>query len=120
TRLFTLDDGGLTDGLAGRRLPASIASLLSGGRTVSAADAREGYPDAATYEATRAALAALEAALAVPVLLQGVLVGAIVVGPKRFGLYYTAADAAFLQALAHAVAIALQNADSFERLAALN
>ena len=68
----------------------------------------------------RTALGEVAAAVAVPVLVHGALVGAITVGRKRAGLYYTAADGAFLLALTHAVAIALQNAESFRQLAALN
>jgi signal transduction histidine kinase len=122
TRMFTLaaDPSTLTDVVTGAALPAALVSGLARGRLLTAADAVEAYPDPDEHRATRQALKAVHASLAVPVLQRGTLVGAMTVGPKRFGLYYTAADGAFLQALAHAVAIALQNADSFERLGILN
>src|SRR5256886_13836336 len=41
-------------------------------------------------------------------------------GPKRPRLFYTAADAEFLRALANSTAIALENATSYEALVELN
>jgi signal transduction histidine kinase len=122
TRLFTLTTEGriLADALDGTALPPVLARDLAGGRLRTAVDAVEAYADPAAHEATRTALGEVSAAVAVPVLLHGALVGVITVGRKRAGLYYTAADGAFLVALMHAVAIALQNAESFRQLAALN
>src|SRR5439155_1598895 len=65
-------------------------------------------------------LAALRAALAVPLELRGELVGVLSAGRKRSGLPYTAGDVEFLRALAHEAAIALENARSYEALVALN
>src|SRR5439155_1577431 len=48
------------------------------------------------------------------------VVGVLTAGPKRSGLFYTAADAEFLRALANSTAIALENASSYEALAELN
>src|SRR5206468_794064 len=65
-------------------------------------------------------VAALGAALAVPLELRGQLVGVLSAGRKRSGLPYTAGDVEFLRALAHEAAIALENARSYEALVALN
>src|SRR5437762_3333413 len=65
-------------------------------------------------------LAALGAALAVPLEMRGQLVGVLSAGRKRSGLPYTAGDVEFLRALAHEAAIALENARSYEALVALN
>src|SRR5262249_21707733 len=58
--------------------------------------------------------------IAVPLQLRGDLVGALVTGAKRSGLFYTAGDAEFLRALAQQTAIALENARSCEALVSLN
>jgi signal transduction histidine kinase len=101
-------------------LPALLAPFLSPGRVLTAFDSAESLPDAATAERVRDALSALEAEVAVPLWLHGELVGVLTAGQKRSGLFYTAGDAAFLRALAHQAAIALQNAASYEELMALN
>src|SRR5207249_3902775 len=71
-------------------------------------------------DAARAAMAALGAEVAVPLRRREELVGVLTAGPKRSGIFYTAADAEFLRALANSTAIALENASSYEALAELN
>jgi signal transduction histidine kinase len=95
-------------------------TTLRGGRIVTAFDPVEMYPDAPTCEGVRAEMSALDAEVAVPMLLRGTLVGVLTVGHKRSGFFYTAGDAEFLQALAHQAAIALENARSYEALIDLN
>src|SRR5262249_33217395 len=97
-----------------------LVPFLSPGRLLTSFDSTESYGDAATVERARDALGAIEAEVAVPLWLQGELVGLLTAGPKRSGLFYTAGDAAFLRALAHQTAIALRNAASYEQLIALN
>jgi signal transduction histidine kinase len=101
-------------------LPPLLAPCLSPGRVLTAFESAESLPDAPTAERVRDSLARIEAEVAVPLWLRGELVGVLTAGPKRSGLFYTAGDAAFLRALAHQAAIALQNAESYEELMALN
>src|SRR4029077_9782770 len=101
-------------------VPRIVFRFLTPGRVLTAFDPTEAYPDAATAERVRDALGALEAEVVVPLWLNGDLVGVLTAGPKRSGLFYTAGDADFLRALAHQLAIALQNAASYEELMALN
>jgi signal transduction histidine kinase len=101
-------------------LPVVLVPLLAPGRVLTAFDGAESYPTPASAERVRDALRALGAEVAVPLWLHGELVGVLTAGPKRSGLFYTAGDADFLRALAHQVAIALQNAASYEELMALN
>jgi signal transduction histidine kinase len=101
-------------------VPPILPPFFSRGRVLTDFDSVEGYPDAGTAARVRDALAVLEAELAVPVRADRELVGVLTVGAKRSGLFYTPGDAAFLRALAHQTAIALQNAASYEELVALN
>jgi len=101
-------------------VPGMLVPFLSPGRLLTSFDSTESYGDAATAERARDALGAIEAEVAVPLWLQGELVGLLTAGPKRSGLFYTAGDAAFLRALAHQAASALRNAASYEQLIALN
>ncbi len=101
-------------------VPMVLVPFLSSGRVLTAFDSAESYPDAATPGKVRDALGALEAQVAIPLSLHGSLIGLLTAGAKRSGLFYTAGDAAFLRALAHQAAIALQNAASYEELVALN
>jgi signal transduction histidine kinase len=101
-------------------VPNVLVPFLSPGRVLTSFDSAESYPDPATAERVRDALGALEAEVAVPLWLHGELVGLLTAGAKRSGLFYTAGDAAFLRALAHQAASALQNAASYEELVALN
>ncbi|HJW69904.1 MAG TPA: ATP-binding protein [Candidatus Binatia bacterium] len=121
TRLFV---GSPTDGWCevdgDTALPQVLAPCLSPGRVLTAFESAESLPDAPTAERVREALGGIEAEVAVPLWLRGELVGVLTAGPKRSGLFYTAGDAAFLRALAHQAAIALQNAESYEELMALN
>src|SRR5947207_10512605 len=90
-------------------VPSALLPRLARGEVLSAVDS-----------AAEGDLAALRAALAVPLELRGELVGVLSAGRKRSGLPYTAGDVEFLRALAHEVAIALENARSYEALVALN
>lgn len=101
-------------------LPAALQAPLAGGRMLTAFDPPESHANLEALEATRRGLAEIGAEVAVPLLWRGTLVGALTVGPKRSGLFYTAGDAAFLRALAHQTAIALENAEAYEALVALN
>src|SRR5262249_20944468 len=94
-------------------VPSVLVPFLSPGHVLTAFDSAESYPDVATAERVRDALGALEAVVAVPLWLHGELVGLLTAGTKRSGLFYTAGDAAFLRALAHQAASALQNAASY-------
>ncbi|HZR84301.1 MAG TPA: ATP-binding protein [Candidatus Binatia bacterium] len=123
TRLFLRSDDGsaLTDTEARGTLdePALLAALEAG-RLPTTFDPPELYPSRDDADAAREALLARGAEIAVPLSQGGSLAGALVVGPKRSGLFYTGGDAEFLRALAHSAAIALQNAASYEQLVALN
>ncbi|HLK12797.1 MAG TPA: ATP-binding protein [Candidatus Binatia bacterium] len=120
TRIFVGRDGGPHEVGGGAVVPPALRAELADGRLATAYDAPELYRDAETHEAVRAALALLDADIAVPLQHGGELVGALTAGPKRSGLFYTAGDAAFLRALAHQTATALENAASYEALVALN
>jgi signal transduction histidine kinase len=121
TRLFaTAADGSLASTTDAATLPDALLEPLGAGRVVTVFDSAELYPTPAEHEAVRAALAALDAEIAVPLTLGDTLTGALTAGPKRSGLFYTAGDAEFLRALAHQAATAFANARSYEALAALN
>jgi len=121
TQLFVAGEGGTLASVAGdRELPAVLAAPLAAGRVVTAFDAPEVYPDEATYDAIRTALAHLGVEIAVPLAAGDELRGALMAGPKRSGMFYTAGDAGFLRAVAHQAAIALANAESYQALIALN
>jgi signal transduction histidine kinase len=121
TRLFV---GSTAEGLeevgGDMLVPVDVVRFLRPGRVLTTFDSAESYPDPATAERTRDALAALDAQVAVPLYLHDDLVGVLTAGPKRSGLFYTAGDADFLRALGYQAAIALQNAASYEALVALN
>jgi signal transduction histidine kinase len=104
----------------GVTLPGPLVPPLAPGRVLTVFDSAESYPSPASADRAREALRGLQAEVAVPLWLHGGLVGVLTAGPKRSGLFYTAGDADFLRALAHQVAIALQNAASYEELMALN
>jgi len=122
TRVFVR--GAAPDGLremgGAEGVPAALTGSLAGGHVVTAFDAAEAYPDGSRPEAMRAALAELGAEVAVPMQLRGELMGVLIAGPKRSGLFYTAGDFEFLSALAQQAAVALENAASYEALVELN
>ncbi len=120
TRLFVRTNGDLHEIGGDLVVPAPVFDRLADGRLLTVFDSQESYPDAASHETVRAGLGALHAVVAVPLAARGELVGALTVGTKRSQLFYTAGDAEFLRALAHQTAIALENAASYEALAALN
>src|SRR4029079_16853735 len=101
-------------------LPAELVPPLAPGRVLTVFDGAESYPTSESAERVRDGLRALGAEVAVPLWLHGDLVGVLTAGPKLSRLFYTAGDADFLRALGHQIAIALQNAASYEELMALN
>lgn len=111
-------DGWSDDG--GRRLPPVLTDALARERILTRSDPPELFANPDEHAAARAALTALGIEIAVPMLFEGKLVGALGVGAKLSGLFYTAGDAEFLRALAQSAAIALQNAASYEALETLN
>jgi len=120
TRLFVSNDEALREVGGETTVPPAVAARLGEGRLLTAFDSRESYRDDTSHEAVQAGLAALGAAVAVPLAVRGELVGALTVGAKRSRLFYTAGDAEFLRALGHQTAIALANAAAYEAVAALN
>jgi signal transduction histidine kinase len=103
--------------------PAADAALAPLALRLTAADAP---PDAAAAlallepSAARAAAAALgDAALVLPLAIQGQPIGLLTVGPKRSGRGFSADDVDLLRTLANQLAVALQNARSYEALAEL-
>jgi signal transduction histidine kinase len=122
TRVFVdAGDGrGLAEVGGAGRVPDLLLARLAEGRVLTAFDPAELYADQEEHEAVRAALATLEAEVALAMPLANRVVGVLTAGPKRSGLFYTGGDAEFLRALAHQAAIALQNAASYEALIELN
>jgi signal transduction histidine kinase len=90
------------------------------------AELAAGAPVAATANSapldTRvsAALGAIGAELAVPITIQGRVIGVLLLGRKRADTAYTARDLRLLKTLANQSAIALENARSVRRLQAFN
>ena len=101
-------------------LPSMLRPVLAQDRVVTTFDPLESYASPEELEGVRSALASIDAEIAVPMKLNGQLVGALALGPKRSGLFYTAGDAELLRALGQQTAIALQNAASYEALRELN
>jgi len=120
TRLFAASDGGLAEVGGNATVPAPLVAQLGAGRVLTTLDPAELYVGPEAHDAVRAAMAALRAEVAVPLRRREELVGVLMAGPKRSRLFYTAADAEFLRALANSTAIALENATSYEALVELN
>jgi signal transduction histidine kinase len=121
TRLFVrTPDGGFRDPASPAALAPPLVDALGAGRVITAFDAVELHPSERVLAAVRTGLQAVGAEVAVPLDLDGALAGALTVGPKRSGLFYTAGDADFLRAAAHQTAIALANAAKYEELLLLN
>ncbi len=122
TRLFVagIDPNGLAALGGSDRIPALVAARLADGRVRTAVDAPESDADPAIHAATHATLESLGATVMVPMAAHGELVGALMLGPKRSGFFYTAGDADLLRALAHETAIALQHAAAYERIVEMN
>jgi len=122
TRLFVA--GLAPDGLAPLdgvgTIPGAVAARFANGRVVTAVDAPEGDDDAVLHAATRATLATIGATVAVPMVAHGEVMGALTLGAKRSGFFYTAGDADLLRSLAHEAAIALQHAAGYERIVEMN
>src|SRR5262249_36072368 len=109
-QLYGPSEGALRE-VGGRRIvPSALQLRLRVGRIVTAYDPVEVYPDAAGQEAARGGLAALEAEIAVPLLLRGELVGVLAAGPKRSRFFFTPADADLLRAVRHPAPIPAQHA----------
>ena len=119
-RLFVAHGGRLAEVGGGATIPPSLARHLGAGRVLTSLDPAELYPAPEAHDAARAAMAALGAEVAVPLRRREEVVGVLTAGSKRSGLFYTAADAEFLRALANSTAIALENASSYEAVAELN
>jgi len=121
TRLFFGGDGAeLREAGGSAVLPSALRPMLMQDRVVTTFDSLESYGSPEEHEAVRGALASIDAEIAVPMKLNGQLVGALALGAKRSGLFYTAGDAELLRALGQQTAIALQNAASYEALRELN
>ncbi|MGH7896039.1 MAG: sensor histidine kinase [Candidatus Binatia bacterium] len=121
TRLFVARDDGVVGAIGDSLLlTPTLAHHLTAGRIVTAFDSPESYADETAYTAVRDALGGIEAELAVPLERDSTLVGALALGAKRSGLFYTAGDADFLRAVAHQAVIALDSAESYQALAELN
>ncbi len=101
-------------------IPPALVQPLAAGRVVTSADPPERYVSVQQHQDVRSAMAALHAQIAVPMQRAGALIGALTAGAKSSGVFYTAADAEFLRAIAQSAAIALQNARSYEALTNLN
>lgn len=119
-RVFLDIDDGLRERAEGEPLPGILTTPLSRERILTRSDPAEMFASIEEHENVRNALTALEIEIATPMLFEDRLVGALGVGPKRSGLFYTAGDAEFLRALAQSAAIALQNAQSYAALQTLN
>lgn len=117
--VFLECDDGLRDA-QGRTVPPVLLAALHRERILTRLDPLEMFADAEEHVAARSALAGLTSEIMVPMLFEEALVGALALGPKRSGLFYTAGDAEFLRALAQAATIALQNASSYAALQTLN
>jgi signal transduction histidine kinase len=122
TRLFVVEATGpaLHEIGGAGVVPAAVVEGLDAGRVLTSFDPPESYPDQASFAATRTALTSLGATIAVPMEAHGALVGAVMAGPKRSRLVYTADDAQLLRALAQQTAIALQHAAAYDALVDLN
>ena len=122
TRLFVagMAPEGLTDLDGNAAIPDAVAARFANGRVVTAVDALEGDTDPALHAATRETLATVGATIAVPVVAHGELMGALTLGAKRSGFFYTAGDAALLRALGYETAVALQHAAGYERIVEMN
>ena len=121
TRLFVgRDDEPVREVAGGGVMPETLRPLLGHGRLLTSFDSSEAFTDASVHEMVRQSLGTLGAEVVVPLVHHGELVGILVTGPKRSGLFYTAGDAEFLRAMTHQAAIALENARSYEQLVALN
>jgi signal transduction histidine kinase len=121
TRVFrATNDGGLAAIGDSARLDPRLTRFLETGRIATTFDSPESYDDDATLTAVRDGLTATGAEIAFPLRMDGTLVGALTLGPKRSGLFYTAGDADFLRAVAHQTVIALDSARSYQALAELN
>ena len=95
-----------------------LTTLLARLRPV-VADSFEGATRA-EHDACRADLAALEAALIVPLGCQGTMTGFLACGRNRGGAFFSARDVSFLQTFANQAALSLQNARTFRDLQVLN
>jgi signal transduction histidine kinase len=111
---------GVLGELAGERpLPESLCRALAGGRVVSGHDAAEMFGQSGSHQAARLAMERLGAKVVVPMMMDGKLAGALALGAKKSGAYYTGDDVQFLLALAQETVIAFENARSYEAVRSL-
>jgi signal transduction histidine kinase len=121
TRLLAMDGDGAIGEIGGAvRLAPGLARQLATRRMLTAFDSPESYDDEASHAAVREGLSRIGAEIAIALERDGAVVGALTLGPKRSGLFYTGGDADFLRAVAHQAVIALDNAQSYQALAELN
>jgi signal transduction histidine kinase len=116
----TGSDGELREVGGNASAPRALLPHLATHRILTTFDPPEQYPDTVIQQMVRDALVRLQAEIAVPLFARGTLTGMLTAGPKTSGLFYTAGDAEFLQALAHQTAIALENARTYEAVVELN
>lgn len=115
----TEDDAGLVELGGVRPLPESVVRALAGGRVISGQDAAEMLGQGGSHQAARLAMERLGARVVVPMTMDGRLAGALALGTKRSGAFYTGEDVQFLLALAQETVIALENARSYEAIRSL-
>jgi signal transduction histidine kinase len=121
TRLFVQGaDHDLSDARGNRTVAPPLHRALAAMRVVTAFDPLELYSSERDLASIRVALEENGAEIAIPVELEGQLVGALTAGTKRSGLFYTAGDSEFLRAVSHQAAIALANASKYDELVRLN
>jgi signal transduction histidine kinase len=106
--------------LAGERsLPATLVRALAGGRVISVQDAAEMLGPSGSNRAARLAMERLDAKVVVPMIIEGRLAGALALGAKRSGAFYTGDDVQFLLAVAQETAMAVENARSYDAIRSL-
>jgi signal transduction histidine kinase len=102
-----------------RSLPESLCRALGVGRVISSQDAPEMFGQTGSHRAARLAMERLDIKVVVPMTMEGQLAGALALGAKGSGAFYTGDDVQFLRALAQETAIALENARSYEAVRSL-
>jgi len=117
---FTAGASASLDNTRGASVPPAMTAELAQDRVLTSFDPPEHYADEEAQRKVRKELTRLAAEVAVPMRLRGKTIGALLLGAKRSGLFYTAGDVEFLRALVQEAAIALENAASYEELVALN
>jgi len=109
----------LQRGAADPAFAALAVALAQPGAPIDPAAALSDIDDATARAALQRRLPELGAALVLPLRAQGRPIGVLALGPKRSGRGFTADDLALLRTLANQLAIALQNARSYDALSGL-